>query len=596
MSSEEKSFYPLSGADRASTTTKRKLSKFRCAVVAGLTCFLLASARHWVPISELARCKHIFTFGRQGPDQHFCPQADVLIPAENRAIWEGLKDSYKTDEFRLRAVDWLAGAVKIPTESYDAMDSVGVDPRWKIFGELHEYLKVAFPLVHSKLILTKHNTYGLLYEWKGSDSSLKPLLIMAHQDVVPVDPKTVNEWTHPPYSGYYDGSNLWGRGSNDDKSGLIASLSAVETLLESRFQPMRTVLLSYGFDEEASGPEGARILAKDLLEQWGENSIGMIIDEGAPGGFSEQHGSVFAHPGVAEKGYFDVRVEVTTAGGHSSVPPSHTSIGILSKLLVEIEDHPYNAQLSRDDILYSTLQCYAEHAKSFPSDLRKVIRHSANSDKALRELQHIINQDPQYVNLIATTQAIDLIQGGVKSNALPEQAWAVVNHRISTRSSLEETQAHNIKVLKKFAKLFNLTFTAFGQHITDPDTPSKGKLTLSDAFHDGLEPAPITSTSGDNTAPYQLLSGTIKATYNAHRNLEGDNIAIGPGLPTGNTDTRHYWKLSDHIFRYNHRNNEGGILSRGIHTVNENIGVDSFLEIITFFTTLVLNADESRSI
>ena len=104
---------------------------------------------------------------------------------------------------------------------------------------------------HKILTLTKVNTYGLLYEWKGSDNSLKPLLLAAHQgrfvrlrqscqlhpptestdtprcaDVVPVEPRTVDQWTHPPYSGYYDGESIWGRGSFDDKSGLIGILYA----------------------------------------------------------------------------------------------------------------------------------------------------------------------------------------------------------------------------------------------------------------------------------------------------------------------------------------------------------------------------------
>ena len=60
---------------------------------------------------------------------------------------------------------------------------------------------------HSSLELTKVNTYGLVYVWKGSDASLKPLLLLAHQDVVPVNPDTVDEWTHPPYSGYFDGQS-----------------------------------------------------------------------------------------------------------------------------------------------------------------------------------------------------------------------------------------------------------------------------------------------------------------------------------------------------------------------------------------------------
>ncbi|KAG7093667.1 hypothetical protein E1B28_007326 [Marasmius oreades] len=589
---EPKTYSLPSTADHASDLTQRKTSKFRRLIVfAGLTYFVLALTRHWSPVSELLGSKSVQNVK---PDQHLCPQVNVLVPVVNRGLWESLGDVYRTEEFRLRAIGWLSGAVNVPTESYDGMDPVGVDPRWETFGKLHEYLDTAFPLVHSKLVLTKHNTYGLLYEWKGSDSSLKPLLLMAHQDVVPVDHNTVDQWTHPPYSGYYDGERLWGRGSNDDKSGLIGSLSAIETLLETGFQPKRTVLLSYGFDEEASGCEGAQTLAKDLLEKLGENSIALIVDEGV--GFSEQYGTVFALPGVAEKGYLDTRIEVATTGGHSSVPPNHTSIGILSKFLVEIESHPHKAKLSRDDIFYSTLQCYAGHAKSLPSDLRKAIQHSVKSDKALRKLQRIAFQDLETLRLVSTTQAIDMIQGGVKSNALPEQAWAIVNHRISTLSSVEDAQAHDTELLKSLAKSFNLTFTAFGQHITDPAKPSKGRLTLSDAFGTSLQPAPKTPTSGDNALPYEILSGTIKATYNNHRQIEGDNIAVSPGMSTGNTDTRYYWKLTDHIFRYNHKDMKGGLLASNIHTVNENIEVDAFLEGITFFTTLILNTDESTSI
>jgi Gly-Xaa carboxypeptidase len=89
--------------------------------------------------------------------------------------------------------------------------------------------------------------------------------------------------------------------------------------------------------------------------------------------------------------------------------------------------------------------------------------------------------------------------------------------------------------LRPLAEKFNLTYTAFGKSISDPDAPSQGSLTLEDAFRDALEPAPITSTKA---APYQLLSGTIKATYNVYRDLEGsNNIIVAPGMMTGNTGT-----------------------------------------------------------
>ena len=169
--------------------------------------------------------------------------------------------------------------------------------------------------------------------------------------------------------------------------------------------------------------------------------------------------------------------------------------------------------------------------------------------------------DPFYRGLIGTTQAIDLVRGGVKANALPEEAWAVVNHRIATQrsvfcihggdphtylsatyvgfasSSVTAVQERDASLLKHLAKEFNLTYTAFGSAISIEDGPSVGTLALTDAWGTALGPAPITPSGEDSeSAPWQLLSGTIKATYNSHRGLEGeDTIIVSPGTMTGNT-------------------------------------------------------------
>jgi len=80
-----------------------------------------------------------------------------------------------------------------------------------------------FSFSHANLKCTKVNTYGLVYEWKGT-KDVKPLLLAAHMGVVPVNPETYDDWINPPYSGYYDGEWIWGRGSCDDKPGVIGSL------------------------------------------------------------------------------------------------------------------------------------------------------------------------------------------------------------------------------------------------------------------------------------------------------------------------------------------------------------------------------------
>lgn len=582
----EKKADELPGINARSSTTKLSKVKAIAFKTILVTALAISASTYFVK-----RSLNGFSVGTLESGVDLCPQADELVPEKNGVIWESLQLTYGTEAFKARAIDWLGGAVRIPTETFDDMGDV-TEPVWEKFLPLHDYLKDSFPLLHSNLELTKVNTYGLLYVWKGSDSDLKPLLLAAHQDVVPVLETTINEWQHPPFSGYFDGESLWGRGSCDDKSGLIGIMSAIESMLESGFKPTRTVVIASGFDEEVSGMRGASSLATEMLERFGENAFAMLLDEGS--GYSEVYGRVIAVPGIAEKGSLNVQIKVTSPGGHSSLPPPHTSIGILAELLVQYEKNPFEVHLTRGSPTYKSAQCMAQHAPGISSSLREHMLRAEHCDGALRAAEQELFKNRAFMSLVGTTQAIDLVDGGVKVNALPEQAWAIVNHRISTESSTAATKARDIELLKSLANDFNLSYTAFGSRISNEDAPSYGTLILSTAFGDGLEPAPVTP-SGEDAAPFQLLSGTIKATYNSHRNISGsDAIIVSPGIMSGNTDTRFYWKLTDHIFRYGHLGvASGGSLPSGVHTVNEAISIDSFVEMIRFYTTLVLNVDES---
>ncbi|KAI5987097.1 hypothetical protein EDD15DRAFT_1509304 [Pisolithus albus] len=582
---------PVSTQSHNRCSAARAVSLF---AAAGALCLLVNW--HDTPFNHLRKFHH----GGTEAFANVCPQVPELIPQKNLDIWESLGATYDTDAFKAKAVNWLSEAVQVPTESYDSLGPVGTDPRWEKFYAFHAYLQKAFPLVHAELELTKVNTYGLIFVWNGSNEGLKPLLLAAHQDVVPVEPTTVDKWTHPPFSGYFDGTYIWGRGSCDDKSGLIGIMSAVETMLASGYRPTRTVVLAFGFDEESGGTYGAQTLAPELERMFGRNGFAMIVDEGS--GYGEIFGRYLAMPGVAEKGSVNVRIEVTTPGGHSSLPPTHTSIGILAELLVKIEANPFRVHLARNSPPYRTVQCLAAHAPNMPDGLRRDILASAYSDKALRAAEDVLfTNSPAFKSLVGTTQAIDVIQGGVKVNALPEQAWAVVNHRISTESSVAETEAHDTEVLKSLASKFNLTYTAFGKNVVDRGDRGAyaflayGNLTLSEAFEKGgLEPAPTTPFEGDEAMPYQILSGSIKTAFNRHRNVEADDdvIVVSPGIMPGNTDTKFYWNLSPHIFRYGHIRTMGTLLPN-VHTVNEAMSIDNFVEIIRFITTLIMNVDES---
>ena len=94
-------------------------------------------------------------------------------------------------------------------------------------------------------------------------------------DTVPVLPDSVHQWEQSPFSGYYDGTYIWGRGASDTKSSLVAILSALEHLLSKGFTPKRTVIVGFGCDEEVGGPYGAVLIGEHIGKVYGADSIAM---------------------------------------------------------------------------------------------------------------------------------------------------------------------------------------------------------------------------------------------------------------------------------------------------------------------------------
>jgi Gly-Xaa carboxypeptidase len=241
-------------------------------------------------------------------------------------------------------------------------------------------------------------------------------------------------------------------------------------------------------------------------------------------GYSDQGGISVATLGTAEKGYLDVQIEISTPGGHSGVPPTHTSIGYLSAILSHIESHPSEAHLSRISPVYEALQCIAAHSPNISRNFRKLVDKSSRDDKALEMVQKDILSGTNgriLKAILSTTQAVDIIEGGVKVNSLPMKATAIIDHRISTDrywysipscvlsqltislSSVSALTDRLIDFILPLAQQFNLSLTAFGRNITYPQS-SAGSVKLSDFGNSALEPSPVTPT---NTAAYKLLSG-----------------------------------------------------------------------------------------
>ncbi|KAK9417685.1 putative Carboxypeptidase S [Seiridium unicorne] len=510
-----------------------------------------------------------------------CTQVEPLWPTKKTDSLAQMDEYLDSGKFRNESITRLAGAVQIPSESYDDLGVIGEDKRWDTMYDVAAYLMKTFPLVHSTLQLEKVNTHGLFFTWKGTDESLKPSVFMAHQDVVPVAQATINQWTYPPYSGTYDGQSVWGRGSADCKNNLIGILEAVELLISAGYTPKRTVVLSFGFDEEISGAQGAGHLAKAIEERYGKDGIALIVDEGA--GTVPAFGAFFATPAVTEKGYIDVEVIVRVPGGHSSVPPPHNGIGVMAEFITVVENNRYRPYLDPENPFLELLQCGAVHGPDFPSKWKKLLpsKGKDNPKRTAKLAQEVAESSDFFKYLFTTSQAVDIIGGGVKSNALPERTTALINHRVNIGEKVEDVKQHLIKLATPLAAKYNLTLHAFDDQ---PETPSS--ITLK--TEKGLEPAPLTPTNTDTVTPYLVISGTTRALY-------GEDVYLAPALMTGNTDTKFYWDLTKNIFRYGpgwDPEEEAGLA--GIHTVDEKISVKHHVNLVKWFSLFIRNIDEAE--
>ncbi|EGV61694.1 carboxypeptidase S [Yamadazyma tenuis ATCC 10573] len=517
-----------------------------------------------------------------------CPISDKIDPApyvyDVSKIGQILKDKEYIDE----VVERWSGAIQIPSVSNDVMvnpnttddleELYRLEPAWKQFTKLHEYLEKQYPLIHKHLKVEKVNKFSILITWQGSNTKQKPILLTAHQDVVPVPDETLDQWKYPPFSGAVDGDRIYGRGSGDCKDLLMALFETAELLLkEGKFQPQRTILFGFGYDEESQGT-GAVELSKFIFERYGPESLYALIDEGDQG-YVQQFGRYVIPIPTGEKGHLNSEIELFTPGGHSSVPPKHTSIGIMAKLIDRIESVDFSPAITNANPLMNALQCMAEHGqieKSLKSDIIKAV-FDANANKKLVEY---LSKDPSTEFLIKTSQAVDIIQGGVKSNALPEYVSVVVNHRISAEESVESTSKKILDDIKSIATKFDLGIVFENKTIVEKTKNGYFNYVLNES----LEPSPI---SPIDTAAWNTFTGALRYLYEDVMNpgLNETFVAI-PAYAAGNTDTKAYWDLTANIYRYSPYIGivEGeDEVARGIHSLNEWSSISGHMATISFY-------------
>lgn len=452
--------------------------------------------------------------------------ARTLLTRRRRSTYEPRPDKGRVEECAAK----LSAMIRYETVSSSK------DPQLEKFRGFHKLLESLFPLVHRNLERTEIDG-NLLFRWKGR-SQKRPILLMAHQDVVPAE----GRWLHGPFSGDVADGKLWGRGASDTKCSLMAFFQAVEELLAEGYVPGNDVYLASSCTEEWGG-DGAPKLVEELKRRGVR--LFLVCDEG--GGIIAEpiagiHGN-YAMVGVFEKGRGNVRFIARSGGGHASAPPRHSPIARLAAFVDSVERrspfkrkfHPAVASM------FATLAPYAGFG------LRLVMGNLWLFAPLMKVVLPLVSA--QAGAMLRTTIAFTMQTGSDACNVLPQEATVSANMRFIPHQGKDESLA----IMERLARRHGLEMEVESAVDYTPSTDIGGE-----AFKQ-VEQAIRTSFPGLASSPYVL---------------------------TGATDARFYQEVCDSCVRFAPVI-YGPEQMKGMHGVNENIGVDCLPGAVDFYKTLI---------
>jgi len=414
-------------------------------------------------------------------------------------------------------------------------------PEHDQFEAFINWLAATYPEVHAHLQPQRLGQYSLLFTWPGTQPTLPSALLSSHYDVVPVIPGSEKLWTHPPYSGVIDQTHIWGRGALDDKSAVIALMEATSLLLHEGFQPERTMYLSLTHDEEIGGVQGTASIVKQLKNNG--THLAWTLDEGAflLQGFFPGIEQPVASINVAEKGSMSVNLIAHGQGGHSSMPPRETAVGVLAAALLNLQEAPLPGTLEGES--GGMIDTIARH---MPFSQRLLF---ANRWLFGGLIDATLAKNPATDATLRTTTAPTMLSASVKQNVLAIEAVATVNFRLHPRDSIESVTEH--------------IHTAVDDARVDVEL---------------LGGRAASRVSSSKSAGFQVIANAAKSTYG--------QIIIAPGLTIAGTDSRRYEAIAENSYRFNPM-----VVTpkdtAGFHGTNERISIDNMVKATSFYNQLI---------
>lgn len=429
----------------------------------------------------------------------------------------------------------LSQAITFKTISYET----GNPDNYASFAAFSAWLENTYPAVFEQLTLHRINQHTLLFQWQGKTDA-PGVMFSAHYDVVPVNPGTENNWTHPPFAGDIADGMIWGRGALDDKSAAIALMASVSALLQQGFTPEHDIYIALTHDEELGSELGAQSVTRWFEDNkvplaWSLDEGSFVLKDILPG-----IDKGIASINVAEKGFLTLTLTAKGAGGHSSMPPADTAVTILASAILKLKDAPLPGGLEGvSEQMYSNIARHMDFSKRLLFANMWLFRPLLNS---------ILDDSTSGNAMLRTTTAPTMLSGSVKSNVLPATATATINFRLHPRDSV--------------------------QSVVDWVTNAIDDERVTVAVMESTEPSTVSPT--DNQGFNDLIAST-QTVY--------PNSIITPGLTIAATDSRFYAAMTN-AYRFNPMVITNEDLD-GFHGTNEKISIENMVNAVKFYSALM---------
>jgi len=270
---------------------------------------------------------------------------------------------------------------------------------------------------------------GLVAILPGHSTTLKPLLLVAHIDVVEARRE---DWPRDPFTLTETNGYFHARGAFDDKAHAAIFVDALANLSRTHAKPKRTIKLALTCGEETTAAfNGADWLAKNRRELV---DAAFALNEGG-GGRTDGHGKILVQTiQVGEKKYQDYRLETTNPGGHSSIPIKDNAIYELAADLLKVRDLEFPLRMND-----TTRAFFAKTGAARGDDLGRAMVALAK-DPTDKSAEAVVNADRSYHSMLRTTCVATRLDGGHANNALPQRAGANNNCRIFPGEGVEATR------------------------------------------------------------------------------------------------------------------------------------------------------------